>query len=170
MASLQDQVIQPTALKYTDIPDGIVMIAHAMVENYLGIKQPTNVITMTFLITDATKPLPALTDYPINQVDHVTDVFNNNQEFIFDTGLIYPSPTWSLGTLIAQYKYGLPAVIHDAIRRQAMTLKQRSVNFEPEATSFDFAAGIKPQYNPMYRTGIASDVKHMLHPYKVIGF
>ena len=111
-----------------------LLVAHRMIETYLGVKKPLSFIRATYTNVDASKPLAAVADYPINQVNDVTDAQGNTHAFTYDDRYIFAPISWSTTTLTVQYLGGIEAQIYDAIFRQARVLADRE-DTAPENTA-----------------------------------
>ena len=162
-------------IETTRITDAVLqsqlLVAHRMVETYLGVKKPLSLIRATYSNIDARQPLVSIEDYPINQVNDVSDSLGNTHLFTNDDRYIWAPTTWSTPTIVVQYLGGIETQIYDAIFRQARVLADRQ-DTAPENTEFTLPSGgdLREQFAPQYRSGLASDVKQMVFPFQQSGF
>lgn len=149
-----------------------LLVAHRMAEAYLGAKRPLSLVIATYVGINVTMPLSAVDKYPINQVN---DVLNASGVSIAklttnDDRYVWPATQWPTTTMVVHYLGGIEPAVMSAIVRQAEILATRDNN-PPESTELIVPGGGKVDgYDPRFRTGLASDIKHMLFPYKVISF
>lgn len=146
-----------------------LIAAHGMVEAYLNAKRPISLVTATYDIIDSSQALAAVEDYPINSLITVLDG-SNNEPITTDNDdkHIWPSTQWPT-TVVAQYRGGIEPPVYDAIVRQAEVLSSRD-NDAPENINFLGLPDFDPKKDPRYRTGLSTDVRQMLSPFRVIGF
>ena len=163
--TITTQTVTPTTINVENVPHTDVLTASAMVESYLGKSLPVSLVSLTYSIDDTDGVLMALTDYPINIINSITD----DQEYTYSPSFIIPSKPWTTNMIAVQYVGGLPTQIYDATVRTATMLRNRS-NLAPELTNPEVVGTSWGKYNPMYRSGLASDVKAMLFPFKEYGF
>ena len=156
------------------LSDGVLNVAHRLVEQYLGIDKPISVVTATYRITDPLEPLAVADDYPINHLNNASDgatsqslVVTNDDKHIWLGGV---GARWP-ATVVVQYEGGIERVVYDAIIRQAHVMKDRE-NVSPERTEYTVPGGgsVQDRWQPKYRTSISSDVRGMLFAFKQHGF
>lgn len=182
------QVIEPAKINVketeTEDADGIlltaehntlltadhILTAHRMIEQYLGKPRPLSKVTATYTITDSSAPLTAVANYPVNTVISVLDATNapianvsNDDRYFWVVGGSWPA------TVVVQYYGGIEQQVYDAIFRQANVLVDRD-DGSPERVAEDIGGALKWNYDPKFRSGLASDVKQMIFPFRVIGF
>lgn len=159
--------VDTTIIENTTLPDNL-LVAHRMVEAYLGADRPVSTVTATYNVTDATQALQAVEGYPIITVTDVLDQHNNKLEYTNNDKHLWSITPWT-SSVVVQYLGGLEPQIYDAIKRQASVLETRR-NRAPEEDKLEVGASLKVYQNPQYRSGLASDVKAMIFPFKTIGF
>ena len=168
------QVIEPAKINVDDVEDTLLtanhlLTAHRMVEQYLGKPRPLTKVTATYTITDQSAPLTAVANYPINTVITVLDDSNAPISNVSnDDRYLWVGGSWP-ATVIAQYYGGIEQQVYDAIVRQANVLADRS-DISPEKINEDITSDLKWNYDPKFRSGLASDVKQMVFPFRTIGF
>ena len=161
--------VEPTRI--TGNNQAELLIAHRMVEQYLGASKPLSFLIATYTNVNPIQPLSAVEGYPIDQVNDATDSNGASLVTTNDDRYVWVAGRWSTSTITLQYVGGIEAQIFDAIMRQASVLADRD-DEAPERTGFDMPGGgdIRETYNPQFRTGLSPDVRHMLFPYKQFGF
>ena len=159
----------PTLFFVPDIDQKTLVVAHRMAETYCGTKFPLSQAVVNYTVDEFIKPLPMPVDYPINNVLHVRNSQGNDEQYDYNDQWIFAKPQWSSTPLIATVIGGIQPQVYDAIIRQANALSKRR-DIPMEIQQFDLGSSLKYDANPQFRTGLASDVKHMLFPFKVIGF
>lgn len=161
-----DNVANDQIIEETTLADNL-LVAHRMVEAYLGADRPVSTVTATYNVTHATQALQAVAGYPIISITSVVDGQGNKIEFTNNDKRIWSLTPWAT-VVIVQYLGGLEPQIYDAIKRQAEVLETR-VGRAPEEDKVEIG-GLKVYQNPQYRSGLAPDVKQMVFPFKAIGF
>ena len=167
MANVVSQTITPALISFDGVSDNITLVAHRMCEAYLGQDVPLSRLTVTYNNQTGIEPIKAIENYPINTV--VSAGF----EYLFDENYVYPQADFVSrldATFIVTYLGGIEPQVYDAIRRQAFIFKTRP-NVAPEIEE-PGTSGFNPKLNPLFRTGLASDVKHQLFSSKskIVGF
>lgn len=163
------KTIEPAKVTLDDVDGRHVLTAHRMIEQYLGGPRTLSKVIATYTITNQAMPLAAVDSYPVNKVITVTDVNNraiegvdNDDRYVWLLEGSWPS------TVVVQYYGGIEQQVYDAIIRQANVLADRE-DTSPELTTNDITE-LKTNYDPRFRSGLSSDVKQMLFPFRVIGF
>ena len=172
---ITSQTIEPSTITITgELMKGTeeLVVAHGMCEAYLGKDMPVSLVTVSYAIDEPRKPLPTVEDYPLNHLETVIGGHTQtpiegvtvSDKYIFNGVGDWPA------TVVVQYRGGIPPQVFDAIVRQARVLADRD-DRAPECMDWNIGRGaLDKKQNPQYRTGLPSDVKHMLFPYKTIGF
>ena len=161
--------IEPTRITGDNQP--ALLVAHRMVEEYLGTKKPLSFVVATYTNVNPLQPLVAVDQYLINQVNDATDANGASLVTTNDDRYVWVAGRWSTSTITLQYLGGIEPQIYDAIVRQSKVLADRD-DIAPERDQLKIAGGraIDESYSPQYRTGLSSDVRHMLFPFKQYGF
>ena len=167
--------VEPTRIVETDSSGKLlrveeILVAHRMVEQYLGTPKPLSFIVATYSNVNPLQPLAAVEDYPINQVNDATDANGASLVTTNDDRYVWVAGRWSTSTITLQYLGGIEQPIYDAIIRQSKVLEDRD-NRAPEIDKLNLGRGaIDESYNTQYRTSLSSDVRGMLFPFKLHGF
>lgn len=167
------QITQPTRIVSNIVGNEDIqphlLIAHRMIEAYLGVDKPLSLVTASYTITDSSQPLAAVDGYPINVLNDTLDG-STNQSIVttYDDKHIWVAGTWPT-TVVAQYVGGIESQIYNAIFRQAEVLQKRK-NVAPELDNKEIGNALRYSWNPQYRSGLAPDIKQMVFPFKSIGF
>ena len=167
MATVITQTVAPIAIKVDGVDPSIVLVAHRMCESYLGQEVPLSRLQVTYNEHTGMEPIPAIENYPINEV---VSVVATDFSYLYDDKYIYPQKAITNPTFEVVYLGGIEAQVYDAIRRQSLILKTRP-NVAPEIEE-PGVTNFNPKLNPLFRTGLASDIKHQLFSSKskIVGF